>query len=136
MTASAIARAALVVTAGLAVIVLVGWLRSEDNCTGAVMAMFFALRDRAPEPQLAATVARIEDDCDGSSRLVDSGAVLFEQGHPRPAADLLREAVDREPDNFSAWSALASVLARSDPAGSAEAAAHARRLNPRHQPSS
>jgi hypothetical protein len=131
VTASAIARAALVVAAAAAVIVLVAWQRSEDACTDSVKSMFFALRDRAPQPQLAATIARIEDDCDGSSRLVDSGAVLFQQGHPGPAADLLREAADREPDNFSAWSALASVLARSDPAGSAEAEGRAQRLNPR-----
>jgi hypothetical protein len=44
--------------------------------------------------------------------------------------------VEREPDNFSAWAGLASVLAGDDPAGSAEAAARARKLNPLYRPPS
>jgi hypothetical protein len=136
VTATAIARAALMIAAVCAAILLIAWQRSEDGCTDSVKAMFFALRDRAPEAQLAATVARIEDDCEGSSRLVDSGAVLFREGHPEAAAEVLREAVEREPDSFSAWAGLASVLAGDDPAGSAEARARARELNPLYRPPS
>jgi len=136
VTAPLIARAALVVAAVAAAVVLLAWQRSEDSCTDSVKAMFFALRDRVPEPQLAATVAPIPDDCPGSSRLVDAGAVLFQEGHPAPAAELLREAVEREPDSFSAWAGLASVLREADPAGSAAAAARARALNPLYRPPS
>lgn len=137
MTAPLIARAALVALALAAAILLVSWQRSEDACTDSVKAMFFALRDRAPAPRTDATVDAIEDDCGGSSRLVDSAAVLFEEGHPERAARLLREAVDREPDSFSAWAGLASVLGRGgDRSGSGSAAARAKRLNPFYRPPS
>ena len=49
---------------------------------------------------------------------------------------MLREAVEREPDSFSAWAGLASVLAESDPAGSSDAAARARELNSFYRPPS
>ena len=136
MTAPLIARAALVVAAVSAAIVLVAWQRSEDGCTDSVKAMFFALRDRAPDSQLDPTVVRVKGDCPGSSRLVDAGAVLFREGHPRQAADVLREAVEREPDSFSAWAGLASVLADADPEGSSQAAARAKELNPLYRPPS
>jgi hypothetical protein len=129
VSASSIARALVVVTAVCAAVVLVALERSEDRCTDSVKAMFVALRDRVPEPELDTTVADVEDDCPGSSRLVDSGAVLFQEGHPNQAAEVLREAVEREPESFSAWAGLASVLEASDPAGSAAAAARARELN-------
>jgi hypothetical protein len=119
----------VVVTAVCAAVVLVALQRSEERCTDSVKEMFFALRDRAPEPRLDATVADIEDDCPGSSRLVDSGAVLFREGYAEQAAGVLREAVDREPESFSAWAGLASVLEDADPAGASEAAARARELN-------
>ena len=136
MSAPSIARALVVVTAVCAAVVLVALERSESRCTDSVKAMFVALRDRVPEPELDATVADVEDDCPGSSRLVDSGAVLFQEGHPEQAAAVLREAVDREPDSFSAWAGLASVLAESDPSASSEAAVRARELNSFYRPPS
>ena len=136
MTAPQIARVALVVIAVSAVIVLVAFQRSEDSCTDSVKGMFFALRDRVPDAQLDPTVASVQDDCPGSSRLVDAGAVLFREGHPRQAEDVLREAVEREPESFSAWAGLASVLVSDDPAGSADAAARAKELNPFYRPPS
>ena len=131
-----IVRAALVAAAVAAGIVLVTWQRSEDRCTDAVKAMLFALEDRVPEPRLDATVATVETDCPGSSRLVDTGGVLFREGHVRQATDVLREAVEREPDSFSAWAVLASALADADPAGSSGAAARAKSLNPFYRPPS
>jgi hypothetical protein len=131
-----IARVALVVAAVAAGVVLVAFQRSEDACTDSVKAMFFALRDRVPEAQLEPTVAAVEDDCPGSGRLVDAGAVLFQEGHPELAEEVLWRAVEREPKNFSAWAGLASVLAKARPAKSAEAAAHAKRLNPLYRPPS
>ena len=129
MSAPWIARAVVVATAVCAAVVLVALERAEDGCTDSVKAMFVALRDRVPEPQLNVTVEDVEDDCAGSSRLVDSGAVLFQEGHPEQAAGVLREAVEREPDSFSAWAGLASVLKNSDPEASSRAAARARALN-------
>ena len=136
MSAPSIVRALVVVTAVCAAIVLVTLERSEDRCTDSVKAMFVALRDRVPEPQLDSTVEDVEGDCAGSSRLVDSGAVLFQEGHPEQAADVLREAVAREPQSFSAWAGLATVLEESDPAGASEAAARARELNSFYRPPS
>jgi hypothetical protein len=136
VSAPSIARALVVATAVCAAAVLVASQRSEDRCTDSVKAMFVALRDRVPEPELDTTVAGVEDDCPGSSRLVDSGAVLFQEGHPEKAAGILREAVEREPDSFSAWAGLASVLEDSDAAASSEAAARARELNSFYRPSS
>jgi tetratricopeptide (TPR) repeat protein len=136
VSAPSIARVLVVVTAVGAAVVLVALERSEESCTDSVKAMFVALRDRVPEPELDATVADVEDDCPGSSRLVDSGAVLFQEGRPEQAVDVLREAVEREPDSFSAWAGLASVLEDSDPAASSEAAARARELNAFYRPPS
>jgi len=136
VTVPPIVRAALVAAAVAAAIVLVAWQRSEDRCTEAVKATLFALEDRVRGPQLHATIAGVETDCPGSSRLVDAGGVLFSEGHPRLATDVLREAVDREPDSFSAWAVLASVLAGADPAGSSGAAARAKSLNPFYRPPS
>ena len=136
MTAPLIARVALVVVAVSAAVVLIAFQRSEDACTDSVKSMFFALRDRVPEAQLEPTVAAVEDECPGSGRLVDAGAVLFQQGHPQLAEDVLWRAVEREPKNFSAWAGLASVLAQANPAKSAEAAAHAKQLNPFYRPPS
>jgi hypothetical protein len=136
VTAPWIARAALVAAAVAAVVVLFSLERSEDACTDSVKAMFFALKDRAPAAALDQAVGSVEDDCDGSSRLVDAAAALSQEGHPGRAESLLREAIDREPDSFSAWAGLASVLAGQDPAGSDAAAARAKRLNPFYRPPS
>jgi hypothetical protein len=136
VTASTIARAGLVAAALAAALVLFALERSEAGCTDSVKGMFFALKDGAPAGELDATIDSIEDDCDGSSRLVDSAGVLFQEGHPERAARLLREAVEREPESFSAWAGLASVLARGDAAGSALAAARAKRLNRYYRPPS
>jgi hypothetical protein len=131
-----IARVGLVAAAVAAALLLIGWERSEASCTESVKSMFFALRDRDPAAELDATIDSIEDDCEGSSRLIDSAGVLFQEGHPARAARLLREAVDREPESFGAWAGLASVLRRSDPAGSAGAAARAKELNRYYRPPS
>ena len=136
MTAPLIARVALVLVALSAAVVLVAFQRSEDACTDSVKGMFFALRDRVPDAQLEPTVAAVEDDCPGSGRLVDAGAVLFQQGHPDDAEYLLYKAVEREPKNFSAWAGLASILVKTDPAKSAEAAGIAKKLNPFYRPPS
>jgi hypothetical protein len=136
VTVPTIARAGLVAVALAAAVLLFAWERSEASCTDSVKGMFFALKDRVPAPALDASVDSIEDDCEGSSRLIDSAGVLFQEGHPARAARLLREAVEREPESFSAWAGLASVLARSDSAGSAAAAARAKRLNPYYRPPS
>jgi hypothetical protein len=134
VSGAAIARVALFVTALAAVVVIAGFERSEDRCTDSVKSMFVALRDAAAATRLDATIDDVETDCDGSARLVDSAGVLFQEGHADRAAMLLREAVDREPESFSAWAGLAAVLAREDPAAAADAAARAKQLNRYYRP--
>ena len=136
MSGALVARVVLVLAALGAILVLAGWQRSEDACTDSVKAMFFALRDDAPDARLDETIDSIEADCDGTSRLVDAGAVLFQQDEPERAARVLRTAVDREPDSFSAWAGLAAVLRRADPGAAADAAARARALNRFYRPAS
>jgi hypothetical protein len=135
VSGTSIARGALVVAALASIVVLVAFHRSEDGCTDSVKAMFFALKDRAPDPALDATLDRVEDDCDGSGRLVDSGAVLLDEGRRAQAARLFDEAAEREPESFSAWAGLRLALDPGDPAA-AEAAARAAQLNPYYRPPS
>ena len=130
MSGSVIARIALIVAAVAAGVVLIAFQRSEDSCTDSVKALFFALKNDEQGAQLDKTIGSVEDDCPGSARLVDAGGVLYQQREPARAARMLREAVDREPDSFSAWAGLAVVLAKSDPAAADAAAARAHSLNP------
>lgn len=61
---------------------------------------------------------------------VDEAALLARVGRKRTAVALLRDVVDKEPDNFTAWRSLAEVAAGVDPALAARAGARARELNP------
>lgn len=134
MSPPILARAAVVLAAAFAVAVLAAWQSESESCTDSVKGLLFGIRDRDPESQLAAASARVEDDCEGTSRLIDSGAVLFERGHPDLGVRLFREATEREPDSFSAWAGLAVVLADRDPRAAAAAREHARALNPFYRP--
>lgn len=129
-------RIALVLIAAFAIAVLVSWQRDEDRCTDTISALFFDLRDERPGAELDAGVQRTIDDCHGGLRLIGPAAVLFEQGDSPRAETVIREAIRREPDSFSAWSALAAIVRESDPAESRRAAARASELNPRHRPDS
>ena len=126
----------MVVAALSLVVLLAAWQRSSDACTDSVKGVLFALRDDAPPDLLNAAVDAVEDDCEGSSRLVDTGGVLFQEDERAQAAGILRTAARREPDNFSAWAGLAAVLREDDPAGAASAAERARELNRFYRPPS
>ena len=118
----------LVVAALFAVVLLAAWQRDSDTCTDSVKDVLFAIRD--DESAIEDATDRVEEECEGSGRLVDAGGVLFQHGHPEAAARILREAVDREPESFSAWAGLAAVLRDGGDADEAAgAAARARSLN-------
>ena len=121
------ARIGLVVAAVCSVLVLAAWQRDSDSCDDAVKDVLFAIRDR--DARIDAFTERVGDECEGSGRLIDSGGVLFQHGYTDQAAATLREAVEREPDSFSAWAGLAAVLRDEDPEAAAEAAGRARSLN-------
>ena len=126
----------MVVAALAMALLLVSWQRDSEACTDSVKDVLFALRDDVPGPELDATLAAVEDDCEGSAQLIDTGGVLLQQGEPQRAARSFREAADREPESFSAWAGLALALGRDDPDGAAEAARRARALNRFYRPPS
>lgn len=61
---------------------------------------------------------------------VNEAALLARVGQERRAVAILRDVVDKEPDNLTAWVILSSAAARREPALAARAAERARRLNP------
>jgi predicted Zn-dependent protease len=63
--------------------------------------------------------------------LVRQAALLAFMGRPAAGVPLLRQVVEREPENYDAWAQLAAATARSDPALSRRARARALELNPR-----
>ena len=130
------ARIALIVAAAAAVFVLVSWQRDEDRCTDTVEALFVDLRDEAPDERVDAGIERVEADCHGGLRLIGPAAALFQVGEAERAEAVAREAIRREPESFSAWAALASILRGSDRAASRRAVERARELNPRYRPPS
>lgn len=79
-------------------------------------------------------VERVRDRCDDPDAVAVTAAGLA-QADPQAAAGLARVAVDRAPDAFSSWAALATALDRTgDEAGARLATARALQLNPRWTP--
>ena len=133
---SAVARIVVVVTAVAAIVLLVAWQRDSEMCHDSVKDLLFTLRDREPDPEIDAAITAIEDDCEGSDKLVDAGGVLLQQREPEHAAPSFRIAAEREPESFSAWAGLALALQPEDPAAAAEAARRAQALNRFYRPPS
>lgn len=79
-------------------------------------------------------VERVRDRCDDPDAIAVTAAGLA-QADPQAAAGLARVAVDRAPDAFSSWAALAMALDRTgDASGARLATARALQLNPRWTP--
>lgn len=92
---------------------------------------------RAPGVPSADGEARAERALDvaafahpGSETDLIRAQVATETGRAPDALRLLDEVVAREPDNIEAWSRIAVVTLRKDPAAWAEATAQLRRLAP------
>jgi Tetratricopeptide repeat len=114
-------------------IALIGWL--------AVMERDTRLYDRgiAAGGQLddPATVARAEADLKAARALnpdrtpdVGRALILWSAGRPADARAVLEDVVRDEPDNLSAWTALAWVGDGDDPRLGRRVAAQLRRLDP------
>ena len=96
-------------------------LHDHDRCESARKEIFGAafLSGGAP-PE---TLDRIRESCRGATALANVAGALHAQKKDAQAADLAREATEREPDNALAWSALAQTAQ-----APAEARAAERRL--------
>jgi predicted Zn-dependent protease len=128
-----IARIALAAGA-LVVAVLIGLLlhsesRLQDGrrvaTTGGGRPIAAARRAQAIEDLRAG--ARLHP---GTEALLARALVELRGGSAAAAERLARRAVDREPDNFEAWRALAAALRGQGDPGAAKAARTAQRLNP------
>lgn len=122
--------------AAAAAFVLVSWQREEERCTDAGSRLLSSVRADAPDRVLDESIGAIVEECQGSLDLVAVAGFLVEVGEAERAEAVAREAVRREPQNFSAWAALASILREADPAESRRAGERASELNSRYRPPS
>lgn len=97
---------------------------------------------RAPETLTPAQIAHATDRFESARKrnpdtqpAVNEAAMLARVGQEREAVSILREVVDKEPDNLTAWVVLSSAAAKREPALAQRAAARARELNPPAAPS-
>lgn len=97
-------------------------LHDHERCDDARGEVFSAAFRGQGAP--AGAVDRIRESCRGTTALVSVAGALHAQGRDAEAAELAREATEEEPDNASAWRALAETAQ-----APAEARAAERRLS-------
>lgn len=97
---------------------------------------------RAPETLTPAQIAHATDRFEAARKrnpdtqpAVNEAALLARVGQEGRAVSILRDVVDKEPDNLTAWVILSSAAARREPGLAARAAERARELNPPAAPS-
>jgi cytochrome c-type biogenesis protein CcmH/NrfG len=78
-------------------------------------------------------LARIADVQPGTEALLLASVARSSRGESRRGVAFARRAVDREPDNFTAWLTLGFALKDVDRAGALHALERAHRLNPRYR---
>lgn len=128
-----LARVAVLVLAAAVVAILAGRHAEHRACQDGRERAFLAGSGR--DVAFAERAARdVIESCSDTAGLIAAAGPTARAGADGAARRLLETAVDREPDNARAWSALARLTARSDPARSREAAARAAQLNPRGRP--
>lgn len=125
----------LLAVAALAVAALLtSSLRDHDACQDARADVIAAATGTAVAPAQRDAIRRIRDHCRGAQSLVSASAVLYAQGLADEAQALAQEAVDAEPENATAWNALATTAAEGDPATARRAAERLARLSPLDRP--
>jgi len=72
----------------------------------------------------------VHDDPTAATAWYNLGLFELQNGRPKPAADALRKAVDREPSYGDAWQALGAALVKDDPRGALDAWRRAEPLLP------
>ena len=76
---------------------------------------------------------QVADVQPGTEALLLASVARSSRGEARRGAALARRAVDREPDNFTAWLTLGFALKDVDRAAALDALQRAHRLNPRYR---
>ena len=127
-------RILLVAVAAVLVGFLARSLHHTDTCDAARRTVFSVGAGSAPMSEQAPAIARIEGNCRGATALISVAAVLFHQGRDAQAQQLAQRAVDMEPENATAWNALAATAAKRDPATAQRAARRQVALSPLDPP--
>jgi hypothetical protein len=129
-----LSRLALVAAAVAVVVLLASSARGYDACEQARKDVIGAAAGALPPSRQAPAIAAIRERCRGAQSLISAAAVLHRQDRDREAQALAQEAVDREPENATAWNGVAITAARRDPATARRAAARALALSPLDPP--
>jgi Flp pilus assembly protein TadD len=127
-------RILLVAVAAVLVGLLARSLHHTDSCDSARKTVFSVAAGAAPRSAQAPAIATIEGNCRGATALVSVAAVLFREGRDADAQRLAQRAVDMEPENATAWNALAATAAKRDPATARRAARRQVALSPLDPP--
>jgi Flp pilus assembly protein TadD len=129
-----LSRILLVAVAVVLVGLLARSLHHTDTCDAARKTVFSVAAGGAAASEQAPAIARIEGNCRGATALISVAAVLYRQGRDADAQRLAQKAVDEEPDNATAWNALAATAAKRDPATARRAARRQVALSPLDPP--
>jgi Flp pilus assembly protein TadD len=130
-----LARLALVAAAAVLVVLLASSLRGYDACRDARQTVIGAATGALPADRQAAATATVADRCRGAAGIISVAAVLHRQGREAEAQRLAQRAADEEPDNATAWNALAvSAQSAGDGVTARRAAREAVRLSPLDPP--
>ncbi len=129
-----LARIVLVAAAAVAIVALAWSLRDHDACEEARATVLGTATGALPADRQAAAIADVREHCRGATALISVAAVLHRQGRDGEAQRVAQEAVDAEPENATAWHALASTAAQRDPATARRAARRQVELSPLDPP--
>ena len=90
-------------------------------CCAAIAGLATRLRehDRCQSAQTTLNPATLTSDCRDPDAIASASALLLSAGERDQALRLARESVQREPDSFVGWVAMALALRDRDPAGAA-----------------
>ncbi|HZN87709.1 MAG TPA: hypothetical protein VFB44_01920 [Thermoleophilaceae bacterium] len=124
-------RLALLAVALAAVVAIVSWQRTEDDCNEAAATIGRALGGiGGGAAELSEARSTLLGGCHASAPVLSAAGALQGAGRAGEAEPLLRRVLRDEPDNFGAWATLSLLLADSDPAGARRARGRALELNP------
>ena len=123
-------RLALLAIALAAIVAIVSWQRTEDDCNEAAATVGRALGGTGGAAELREARSTLLGGCHASAPILSAAGALQGAGRAGEAEPLLRHVLRDEPDNFGAWATLSLVLADSDPAGARRARGRALELNP------
>ncbi len=126
-----ILKAAVVVIAAVAIVYGVTRLHEQRRCQVAHGALLVALfHHRQPAGGRADQLRTLTSQCHDPAPVAQISILLATAGYRADAIATARRAIHLQPNSTLGWTALAEVLARSDPRGAAAARARVLALNP------